>query len=186
MRPRIDAQGWYSAAHRIRSPNYAARADTTNLELVVIHAISLPPRVFGGAAISQLFSNSLDRDAHPYFAALADLRVSAHFLVTRDGTVVQYVSCLDVAWHAGVSQWLGRERCNEFSLGIELEGCDELPFTPAQYTCLNQILAALQEAFPTLKSAAAHSEIAPLRKTDPGPFFDWKQIPASWRAWCVK
>ncbi len=142
---------------------------------MVIHAISLPPRQFGGPGVEQLFLNQLDPAEHPYYEGIHQLRVSAHFFIRRDGELVQFVACGQRAWHAGVSSWQGRERCNDFSIGIELEGGDDDPFVPAQYRSLLSLLTALQAAYP-IASIAGHHDIAPSRKTDPGPYFDWQQI----------
>jgi N-acetyl-anhydromuramoyl-L-alanine amidase len=179
----INADGWLAGAKHFTSPNYAPRAEGVRPTLVVIHAISLPPREFGGDAVAALFLNTLEPDAHPYFAAIAHLRVSAHFFIDRDGLVQQFVSTNNVAWHAGVSIWKNQEACNGFSIGIELEGCDELPFTDAQYAALQYTLAALKVRYPSLEDAAAHSDIAPGRKTDPGPCFDWARVDAAWQRW---
>jgi AmpD protein len=138
----------------------------------VIHGISLPPGEFGGNGIIDLFTNRLDPAAHPCFEALASTRVSAHFVVRRDGALLQFVPCALRAWHAGVSSWRGRERCNDFSIGIELEGTDELPYTDRQYAALARVTRALQKRYP-LRDLAGHDQIAPGRKTDPGPAFDW-------------
>jgi AmpD protein len=180
---RLDQAGWCAGCEHERSPNFAAREEGVEPVLVVIHAISLPPREFGGRAVAQLFTNTLPTHAHPYYAGISHLRVSSHFFVRRDGTVVQFVSCNDVAWHAGVSRWQGRTQCNGFSIGIELEGCDELPFEVQQYTALTGLLAAIALRYPGVRSAAGHSEIAPERKTDPGPCFDWSDLSEPWRAW---
>lgn len=169
---RIDAGGWATGVTREPSPNFDARAEGTAIGLLVIHNISLPPGRFGGPFIADLFMNRLDYDADPYFDQLRSLRVSAHFLIRRDGEVVQFVSANDRAWHAGASNFCGQERCNDFSIGIELEGTDEQPFEDAQYVALAALTTALQAAYP-LKSVAGHQHIAPGRKTDPGPFFDW-------------
>jgi N-acetyl-anhydromuramoyl-L-alanine amidase len=142
------------------------------VELLVIHNISLPPGEFGGPYIADLFGNRLDCDAHPYFDQLRNLHVSAHFLIRRDGTVMQFVSANDRAWHAGASSFCGRERCNDFSIGIELEGSDFVAFEAAQYDALTALTCALQERYP-LSHVQGHEHIAPGRKTDPGPFFDW-------------
>ena len=145
------------------------------ISLVVVHGISLPPGEFGGDSIVRLFTNRLDQSSHPYFATISHLRVSAHFLIRRDGELVQFVSCLDRAWHAGVSTWKGRDRCNDFSIGIELEGTDATPYAPAQYTMLGRLLRALKRSCP-IEDIAGHSDIAPGRKTDPGPAFDWARL----------
>ena len=156
----------------LRSPNQDARPSGTEVSLVVLHSISLPPGEYGGDAIERLFTNRLDPAAHPYFREIAGLRVSSHYLVRRDGEVVQFVPPERRAWHAGVSSWRGRSRCNDFSIGIELEGTDEDAFTDAQYASLADLMRQLQARFP-LRDVAAHSDVAPGRKTDPGPAFDW-------------
>ena len=167
--------GWVDGAARIESPNFDLRPDECSISLIVIHAISLPPGQFGSDDISRLFTNRLQAAAHPYFQQIADLRVSAHFLVRRDGALVQYVSCLRRAWHAGVSEWNGCERCNDFSIGIELEGCDDLPFEDAQYWRLAELIGGLRELYP-IRDIVGHSDVAPGRKTDPGPRFDWSKL----------
>jgi AmpD protein len=171
----IDSAGYATTARRIRSPNHDARPPGTQIDLVVIHGISLPPGQFGGEAIARLFTNALDPSAHPAFAAVAGLRVSAHFLIRRDGELVQFVGCNERAWHAGVSSWKGRERCNDFSIGIELEGTDEKPYAATQYTMLARLVRALKRVYP-IADLVGHSDIAPGRKTDPGPVFDWARL----------
>jgi AmpD protein len=171
----LDAQGWCVDARRIESPNHDARPAGMAVELVVIHNISLPPREFGGAGIIDLFLNRLDPGAHPYYAGIAALRVSAHFLIRRNGELLQFVSCDARAWHAGVSLWRGRERCNDFSIGIELEGADDIPYDDAQYQRLNALLAVLYTRYP-IAGIQGHSQIAPTRKTDPGPAFEWEKV----------
>jgi len=148
------------------------------VSLIVVHAISLPPGEFGGTAIVDLFTNRLDPDAHPYFAQLDGLRVSAHFLLRRDGETAQFVSCKRRAWHAGPSLWQGRARCNDFSVGIELEGSDDLPFDDRQYRRLSVLLTTLRAHYP-IQAIVGHSDIAPGRKTDPGPCFDWRRLDAT-------
>lgn len=179
--PGFDEDGWLHGdvpwLRHAPSPNYDARPDAVDISLVVIHAISLPPNDFSGDAIECFFQNRLDAGAHPYFRQIADLRVSAHFLIRRDGEVVQFVAVRQRAWHAGVSCWLGRERCNDFSLGIELEGSDDCDFCDAQYTRLNELLVLLRARYP-IDAIAGHSDIAPGRKTDPGPCFDWQRVVA--------
>ncbi len=173
---RIDpADGWLVGVSRVPSPNCDPRPAGAAPELIVVHGISLPPGRFGGGWIERLFTNALPPDAHPYFAEIAGLRVSAHVCIPRDGSVTQYVSFADRAWHAGKSVWCGREACNDFSVGIELEGTDELPYEPAQYAALAGVVAALCAAYPSLspQRIVGHSDIAPGRKTDPGPAFDW-------------
>ena len=171
----VDARGTLALAHQIPSPNHDARPAGTRISLVVVHGISLPPGDFGGDGIARLFTNRLDPAAHPGFAAVAQLRVSAHFLVRRDGALFQFVSCADRAWHAGISVWKGRPRCNDFSIGIELEGTDLIPYTSAQYVVLSRLAKALQRRYP-LDDIVGHSDIAPGRKTDPGPVFDWARL----------
>ena len=172
--PEIDA-GWLRAARRCVSPNYDDRPDGEDVLLIVVHAISLPPSQFGSHDIERFFTNTLNPEAHPYFAEIAGMKVSAHFLIRRDGELVQFVSCAKRAWHAGVSMWDGRERCNDYSIGIELEGCDELPFAEAQYQRLLELVADLKRRYP-ISAVVGHSDIAPLRKTDPGPCFDWTRL----------
>ena len=171
----IDERGYANLARQVRSPNRDTRPDGTRISLVVVHGISLPPGEFGGDAIVRLFTNRLDPAGHPCFAKIAGLRVSAHFLVRRDGELIQFVGCLDRAWHAGVSTWKARERCNDFSIGIELEGADAVPYAPSQYTMLARLIRALRRALP-IEDIAGHSDIAPGRKTDPGPAFDWARL----------
>lgn len=168
---RIDAQGLLVGGEYIPSPNCDDRPAGA-IELLVIHNISLPPGEFGGDGVQRLFTNSLDVAAHPYYQTIAGLKVSAHFMVRRDGRIVQFVSCLKRAWHAGESCWQGGQRCNDFSIGIELEGTDTVPFTEAQYNALHRLTMALREAYP-IRGIAGHSDIAPQRKTDPGPCFEW-------------
>lgn len=166
---------WLPVARRVPSPNFDERPEGESVRLVVIHAISLPPGEFGGPGIVHLLTNRLDPQAHPYFREIAGLRVSAHFLVRRDGELIQLVSCSRRAWHAGASNWRGRDNCNNFSIGIELEGCDQLPFEDAQYLALNRLLAELRRRYP-IAAVVGHSDIAPGRKTDPGPCFDWHRL----------
>jgi AmpD protein len=167
----IDQGGLLSGCEYIPSPNCDDRPAGA-IELLVIHNISLPPGEFGGDAVQRLFTNTLDPAAHPYYCEIAGLKVSAHFFVRREGHIIQFVSCLQRAWHAGESCWQGALRCNDFSLGIELEGTDELPYTDAQYDALDHLTRALRAAYP-IRGIAGHSDIAPQRKTDPGPSFDW-------------
>ena len=169
---KFDAEGWLSGVRRKHSPNCDARPPATAIELLVIHNISLPPGEFGGNAVVQLFTNMLDIGAHPYYAQLDGLKVSAHFLIRRNGEIIQFVPCAKRAWHAGISQWHGRERCNDFSIGIELEGADNEDFTDAQYLSLAKLTRRLRRAYP-IREIVGHSDIAPGRKTDPGPHFDW-------------
>jgi len=179
---RIDGAGWLQcdgpSFRRVVSPNFDGRPEGMPVELLVIHNISLPPDQFGGPGVEQLFTNRLDPGEHPYYAQIHDAKVSAHFFIRRDGSLIQFVSCLDRAWHAGLSQWQGRERCNDFSIGIELEGGDSQPFDDVQYAVLNRLSAALHAAYP-LRATLGHSDIAPGRKTDPGPCFDWSRVGAS-------
>jgi AmpD protein len=167
----IDAAGWASLARRVPSPNFDTRPDGTAIELVVVHGISLPPREFGGDGIERLFTNRLDPAAHPFYATVAGLRVSAHFAIRRGGELVQFVSCNERAWHAGVSSWRGRARCNDFSVGVELEGADDVRYETAQYAMLARLVKALSRRYP-IRAVTGHSDIAPGRKTDPGPAFD--------------
>jgi AmpD protein len=168
----VGEDGWCLQAERIPSPNFDLRAPGTAIDLLVVHNISLPPSQFGGSCIADLFTNTLDCDAHPYFDQLRNLRVSAHFLIRRDGHLMQFVSANDRAWHAGMSNFAGRERCNDFSVGVELEGTDFEPFESAQYDTLGALAVALASRYP-ISAVAGHEHIAPGRKTDPGPFFDW-------------
>ena len=174
----VDAQGWLEGVRRIPSPNCDERPVGEAITLVVIHNISLPPGVFGGEGVIELFTNRLDPAAHPYYATIKDLRVSAHFLIRRDGELIQFVPCSKRAWHAGVSRWRGRERCNDYAIGIELEGTDDLPYTDDQYAVLNDLLAVLCDAYP-IADVVGHADIAPGRKTDPGPAFDWSRLDAN-------
>lgn len=172
----IDPNGLLPAARFIPSPNCDARPEAGPPCLIVIHNISLPPNEYGGEGIIELFSNCLDPAAHPYYETIKNLKVSSHFLIRRDGDLIQFVPCTQRAWHAGASQWRGRERCNDFSIGIELEGSDFEAFTEAQYAKLGQLIPALQAAYP-ITDITGHADIAPGRKTDPGPFFDWGRVP---------
>jgi AmpD protein len=171
----IDPAGWLVGAQHVASPNHDERPSGTCIALIVIHAISLPPGQFGGAAVSEFFTNRLNPAAHPYFGEIAGRRVSAHFYISRSGLVTQFVSCLARAWHAGISCWHGRERCNDFSLGIELEGDDLSDFEEGQYCALNALLERLRDRYPDA-AIAGHADIAPGRKTDPGPHFEWSRI----------
>lgn len=173
----VRSDGWLEGARHIESPNCDERPEGESVSLIVVHAISLPPAQFGGEDIVRLFTNRLDAAAHPYFAQISHLRVSAHFLVRRDGELIQFVSCRQRAWHAGLSSWQGRSRCNDFSLGIELEGCDDLPFMDLQYLRLLQLLRRLCIHYP-ITALVGHSDISPGRKTDPGPCFDWQRLAA--------
>ncbi|MBD9414101.1 1,6-anhydro-N-acetylmuramyl-L-alanine amidase AmpD [Pseudomonas sp. PDM16] len=181
---RLDpASGWCDEVRHCPSPNFNERP-LGEVSLLVIHNISLPPGQFGTGKVQQFFQNRLPVDEHPYFAGIAQLTVSAHFLIERDGDVTQFVSCNQRAWHAGVSCFDGRENCNDFSIGIELEGTDELPFSEAQYQALVEVTLELLSAYPDLsvERICGHCDIAPGRKTDPGPFFDWQRVRAALRS----
>lgn len=171
---RLDETGMLLGAESIPSPNCDARPEGIEISLIVIHNISLPPGEFGGRGVFELFTNTLDANAHPFYASIAHLRVSSHFYIDRSGKVFQFVPTVKRAWHAGASQWQGREKCNDFSIGIELEGTDHVPFTENQYDSLKSVSLAILEKHPSC-TLAGHSDIAPGRKTDPGPFFDWKR-----------
>lgn len=175
--------GQLHRARQLVSPNCDARPDPDDISLLVIHNISLPPDRFGGPWITDLFLNRLDPAAHPYFATIHHLKVSAHCVIDRKGAVTQYVPFHQRAWHAGVSSFKGRERCNDFSIGIELEGCDTKPFTQKQYQRLLRVTRALMRAYPAItpENIVGHSDIAPGRKTDPGPHFDWPRFRAGLR-----
>jgi AmpD protein len=164
--------GWWSRAARIASPNEGPRPLGEAVTLAVIHSISLPPGEYGGDAIERLFTNRLDWDAHPYFQTIRGAQVSAHFVIRRDGALLQFVSCDRRAWHAGRSQWRGRENCNDFSVGIELEGLEGDTFEDAQMRALARVLQALRARYP-IADVAGHEHVAPDRKIDPGPGFDW-------------
>ena len=159
----------------VESPNHDERPDGEEPTLLVVHSISLPPGEYGGDAIERFFTNRLDPAAHPYFRQVHALKVSSHFLIRRDGELVRFVPVARRAWHAGASSWRGRPRCNDFSIGIELEGTDDTPFEDAQYAALEVLLFDLRKQLP-LRDIAGHSEIAPGRKTDPGPRFDWNRL----------
>lgn len=178
------SSGIVREARQLVSPNCDPRPSGCLPELIVIHGISLPPGQFGGDAIDRFFCNRLTADEHPYFADICNLQVSAHFLIRRDGELVQYVPVTDRAWHAGVSSFAGRDRCNDYSVGIELEGDDETPYTARQYECLVWLIRALRAAWSTLAGAAVvgHCDIAPGRKTDPGPAFEWERLDRMLRA----
>lgn len=175
----IDADGWCDRAECLPSPNFDLRATGTAIDLLVIHNISLPPGQFGGRFIGDLFTNQLDFDADPYFDQLRRLRVSSHFLIRRDGQLVQFVSANDRAWHAGVSCFGERERCNDFSIGIEMEGTDFEPFESVQYDTLVALTRGLRARY-RLTDVTGHEQIAPGRKTDPGPFFEWHRYAAEY------
>jgi len=170
----IDAAGLLDTAQFIASPNFDERPFDTEIRLLVIHNISLPPNEFGGNGVIELFTNQIDPQAHPYYQSLQGLKVSTHFFIRRDNTVIQFVPCTKRAWHAGVSSWQGKDCCNDYSIGIELEGSDITPFTDAQYTTLISLTKCLCGHYP-IRHIAGHSDIAPDRKTDPGPYFDWRR-----------
>lgn len=172
MTPDLDAEGLLPVVDFIASPNCDERPPGEEIGLVVVHAISLPPGTFGGDGVERLFTNRLDPAQHPYYAVIEGLRVSAHFFVRRDGNIVQFVPCAKRAWHAGASQWRGRTRCNDFSIGIELEGCDDLPFEAVQYRRLVDLVGMIRRRYP-VRDVVGHADIAPGRKSDPGPHFDW-------------
>lgn len=175
----IDSQGWVTeGARRLASPHWDQRPDGCTPELLVVHNISLPAGQFGGPYIEDLFMGQLDCDAHPSFSDLRGMRVSSHFLIRRSGALAQFVGIHDRAWHAGVSEFMGRSRCNDFSIGVELEGADDQTFEPIQMQTLARLSASLKRAVPSLRYLAGHSEIAPGRKTDPGPLFDWQDLMA--------
>lgn len=167
--------GWLCGAQHLPSPNFGPRPAGETISLAVLHSISLPPGEYGTGCVQQLFTNQLNWDAHPYFQGIRGLEVSAHFFITRQGVVWQFVSCDDRAWHAGASQWCGRDNCNDFSIGIELEGLEGRQFAPPQYQALQQLCQALAAHYP-LTHIAGHEHIAPGRKQDPGPGFDWTRL----------
>lgn len=171
----IDGAGWLPAARRCESPNHGARPDGMVVDLAVVHSISLPPGVYGGDAIERLFTNRLDWNEHPYYDQIRGMEVSAHFLVRRDGELVQFVSCERRAWHAGRSHWRGRDNCNDFSVGIELEGLEGQTFEAEQYRALADLLKAVALRYP-LTGVAGHEQVAPGRKEDPGAGFDWPRL----------
>jgi Negative regulator of beta-lactamase expression len=174
---RIDDH-WLAGARACPSPHYNSRPDSEDISLLVVHNISLPPGQFDGPYIEQFFQGNLDADAHPYFAQISDLRVSAHLLIRRDGSVIQFVPFNERAWHAGISCFDGRQQCNDFSIGIELEGTDTLPYTDQQYQSLAAITQTLMQYYPaiTRDRITGHQHIAPGRKTDPGHVFDWERL----------
>jgi AmpD protein len=182
---RTGPDGWVEGVRRVRSPNFDERPAGTAVDLLVLHNISLPPGRFGGGVVERLFCNDAGPPAHPFLELLAGVRVSAHFLVARDGDIAQFVGCGQRAWHAGASSFEGRAGCNDFSIGIELEGTDFVAFDPAQYLALAQLTRALRASLP-LRAVRGHSHVAPGRKTDPGPLFDWRrfaalaELPADW------
>ena len=168
----FDEEGVLAGAVQVPSPNCDERPVDAAVSLLVVHNISLPPGQFGGEAIVQLFTNTLDFAAHPYYETLRELKVSAHFLLRREGELIQLVPCAKRAWHAGSSSWRGRERCNDFSVGVELEGADDQAYSASQYSRLVELLAALRRRYPIV-DAVGHIDIAAGRKTDPGPAFEW-------------
>ena len=171
-------QGWWAPARRLPSPNFGPRPTGADVELIVVHSISLPPGEFGGDHVQALFTNTLDWDAHPYFQQIRGLEVSAHFYVTRCGGLWQFVSVDDRAWHAGASSYCGRDNCNDYSVGIELEGLEGGLFEAAQYDALCRLCLALRDRYP-ITAIAGHEHVAPGRKQDPGPGFDWRRVQAA-------
>ncbi len=170
--------GWLLGGEHQKSPHFSCRNDNAEIDLLVVHNISLPPTQFGGPYITDLFLGKLDASADPYFEQIAHLKVSAHCLIRRDGEIIQYVSFNDKAWHAGVSVFNGREQCNEFSIGIELEGTDDIPYTQVQYQQLAALVKKLQASYPLIRhnNIVGHCDIAPNRKTDPGEAFNWQHF----------
>ena len=173
---KINQDGICPQAQFIESPNYDLR-EIDDINLIVIHNISLPPNKYGGEGVIDLFTNQLNTNEHPYYAEIAHLKVSSHFFIRRDGSLIQFVPCTKRAWHAGVSKWEDREKCNDFSIGIELEGSDFEAFEPKQYDTLKLLIESLKMTYP-IQSVVGHSDIAPGRKTDPGPYFNWNKINA--------
>jgi len=170
--------GWWSAAQRCPSPNFGPRPADVAVDLVLLHSISLPPGQYGGDAVERLFTNRLDWDAHPYYAQIRGIEVSAHFFLRRDGALQQFVSCDQRAWHAGRSHWQGRDNCNDFSIGIELEGLEGETFEAVQYATLSGLIGALRQRYP-ITAVAGHEHVAPGRKFDPGAGFDWPRLMAT-------
>lgn len=183
--PDLWQQGWWSGARARPSPNFGPRPKGCAIDLIVIHSISLPPGQYGGTQVQQFFTNQLDWNAHPWFEEIRDVRVSAHFYIQRDGLLWQFVSCDERAWHAGPSRHLERDNCNDFSVGIELEGLENGPFEAAQYGSLHRLCAALAAHYPAICHIAGHEHIAPGRKRDPGRQFDWPGLQAA-LGWPVK
>lgn len=175
MKRAVWAAGWWRHARRVRSPNFGPRAEGEQVTLAIVHSISLPPGAYGSADVERFFTNRLDASAHPYFEQIGALRVSAHFFIRRDGEVVQFVSCDQRAWHAGASQWRGRDNCNDWSIGIELEGLEGERFERAQYRSLIRLLHAARTRYP-LVEVVGHEHVAPARKADPGAGFDWRRL----------
>ena len=179
LKIRVDDQGeWLEGIRQVISPNCDQRPENTAIDLLVIHSISLPPDEFGGDYIDRLFTNSLDPNHHPYFKEIASHKVSAHILINRQGVLTQYVPFTQRAWHAGESAFEGRANCNDYSIGIELEGCDDDAYDESQYSSLARVIKSLRIKYPDIDSDAitGHCDIAPLRKTDPGPAFDWLKL----------
>ena len=177
-RARVWARGWYAHAHACASPNFGPRPPGACIDLLVLHSISLPPGVYGGPGVQQLFTNQLDWKAHPYYQQIEGLQVSAHFFIQRGGELWQFVSCDDRAWHAGRSRYAGRDNCNDFSIGIELEGLEGDRFEDCQYDTLEALLSDIALHYP-LRHIAGHEHIAPGRKNDPGPGLDWHRLQRS-------
>lgn len=174
----LNNKGFVEGIKHLISPNFERRLPNEAINLIVIHAISMPPDQFGSKDIEKLFMNKLNFDEHPFYSTIKNLKVSAHFLIKRTGELIQFVSCLNKAWHAGQSSWNRRSNCNDFSIGIELEGSDKKEFTEIQYENLNALLEVLCQHYP-IQDVVGHSDIAPARKTDPGPFFKWNKIRTS-------
>lgn len=174
-------EGWFDAARRCASPNFGPRPEGVAIDLVLIHSISLPPGEYGGDAVERLFTNRLDWNAHPYYRQIRGLEVSAHFLIRRDGELLQFVSCDARAWHAGASVWRGRRDCNDFSIGIELEGLEGDAFDAPQYVALAGLIGALRQRYP-IAAVTGHEQVAPGRKNDPGAGFDWARLRTSLQA----
>ncbi len=172
---RINSAGYVNVATQVASPNFDARPENCVIDMIVIHNISLPPNEYGGSGVAQLFTNTLNPAEHPYYTEIYTRKVSSHFFIRRDGEIIQFVSCLQRAWHAGISSWQGRERCNDFSVGIELEGSDFEAFETTQYKTLQSLINCLKKAY-AIQHVVGHSDIAPSRKTDPGPHFEWQKI----------
>ena len=170
--------GWLNSARKCRSEHCNARPEGEAVSLLVVHNISLPPGKFGGGHVQRFFCGQLDASLHPYFTEIDHLRVSAHFFIERDGAITQFVSCDDRAWHAGASRFSGRDNCNDFSIGVELEGTDDTPYTDAQYATLSELTHTLQASYPAITPyrVTGHEFIAPGRKTDPGTAFDWRRF----------
>ena len=175
--PEMDQFGLVIGARSVVSPNFDSRPSGAEVSLLVIHGISLPPSEFVGDAIQKLFCNELDHSSHSYYGSLVGVRVSAHFLIRRDGELVQFVPCVNRAWHAGLSSWRGIAQCNDFSVGIELEGADHIPYAAVQYFALSKLIDLVCAHYP-IRDIVGHSDVAPGRKSDPGPLFDWASIRA--------